>query len=366
MKSPSLVVVGEYYTKMKCVWEELDNINVLLVISTITLEILMFLTSLNKKKGRTKDFLILMIVPLSSVENACSLLHHEESQRMLFSSPAGLENKEGDRTGDSHSTGIFKLIHIDIWGPYKVPTNGKFRNITPNEFIRKKKRVYEHLRVLGCFAMVKNPSRTVDKFDPKDYQETFAPVAKMVRVRSLLAISALKGCDTCEMDVSNAFLYGDLMEDVYMKPPLGYVGRGRSTTRGISRVELTLPEPEPEPDKAYQGTLLSIDNSEEDCYHNKHMCIFTADMVNIFESFKIIYQGKTFWVRAKEVPGWSPKFEEQLDEDSEPEDDIFEDKPNTDNSEEEFEAKNVVSDTVFDDGSVKPFVVKNSSGNKDK
>nr|GEY42236.1 DIE2/ALG10 family [Tanacetum cinerariifolium] len=113
------------------------------------------------------------------------------------------------------------------------------------------------------------------------------------------------------------------------------------------------------------GTLLSIDNSEEDCYHNKRMRIFTADMVNIFKSFKIIYQGKTFWVRAKEVPGWSLEFEEQLDEDSEPEDDIFGgvDKPNTDNSEEEFEDENVVLDTMFDDGSVKPSVVKNSSGN---
>nr|GFC95679.1 DIE2/ALG10 family [Tanacetum cinerariifolium] len=52
--------------------------------------------------------------------------------------------------------------------------------------------------------------------------------------------------------------------------------------------------------------------------------------------------------------------------DSEPEDDIFGgvDKPNTDNSEEEFEDENVVSDTMFDDGSVKPSVVKNSSGNQ--
>ncbi|GJV60549.1 cysteine-rich receptor-like protein kinase 8 [Tanacetum coccineum] len=28
---------------------------------------------------------------------------------------------------DSHDVNIFDLIHIDIWGPYKVPTNGKFR-----------------------------------------------------------------------------------------------------------------------------------------------------------------------------------------------------------------------------------------------
>ena len=28
---------------------------------------------------------------------------------------------------ESHSTSVFDLIHIDVWGPYKVPTEGRFR-----------------------------------------------------------------------------------------------------------------------------------------------------------------------------------------------------------------------------------------------
>ncbi|GKE39007.1 retrovirus-related pol polyprotein from transposon TNT 1-94 [Tanacetum coccineum] len=164
---------------------------------------------------------------------------------------------------ESHSTDVFELIHIDIWGPYKVPTNGKFRyfltivddyskgtwiyllekksdsfealksfsqgivhqtscvdrpqqngrverkhkhvldaaralrfhsklplkfwgdcvttatylinrlpssvigNVTPYEMLLKKKPDYTSLRVFGCLAMVSNPSRTADKFDPR-------------------------------------------------------------------------------------------------------------------------------------------------------------------------------------------------------
>nr|GEV64818.1 retrovirus-related Pol polyprotein from transposon TNT 1-94 [Tanacetum cinerariifolium] len=61
-----------------------------------------------------------------------------------------------------------------------------------------------------------------------DYEENFALVAKMVTLRALLAIAAMTGWDTCQMDVSNAFLHGDLTEEVYMQMPQGYVGKGEN------------------------------------------------------------------------------------------------------------------------------------------
>ena len=55
-----------------------------------------------------------------------------------------------------------------------------------------------------------------------DYDETFAPVARMEAIRILIAFATFMGFKLYQMDVKSAFLNGDLKEKVYVKQPPGF------------------------------------------------------------------------------------------------------------------------------------------------
>ena len=73
---------------------------------------------------------------------------------------------------------------------------------------------------IGCKWISKTkflPDRSIDKHRARlvvlgchqqyriGFAETFAPVAKLITARTLLAVAVMENWITCEMDVSNAF-----------------------------------------------------------------------------------------------------------------------------------------------------------------
>eukprot|EP00253_Pinus_taeda_P004550 PITA_04550 len=60
-----------------------------------------------------------------------------------------------------------------------------------------------------------------------DYEETFAPTAKMSTIRLVLTLAAQFNWKVHQMDVKSAFLNGDLQEEVYMTQPPGFKVAGQ-------------------------------------------------------------------------------------------------------------------------------------------
>ena len=105
----------------------------------------------------------------------------------------------------------------------------------------------EHLplgkKALGCkwiFTIKYNSDGTIERYKARlvvlgnhqeegiDYMETFAPVARMTTVRLFLDIAVKENQEVHQMDVHNAFLHGDLHEEVYMKLPPGFRDKGET------------------------------------------------------------------------------------------------------------------------------------------
>ncbi|CAL9019344.1 unnamed protein product [Prunus brigantina] len=89
---------------------------------------------------------------------------------------------------------------------------------------------------------LKNKARLVAKgYSQKpgiDFNETFAPVARLDTIRILVALAAQKGWKLFQLDVKSAFLNGVLHEEVYVDQPPGFVIKDKED--GVYRLKKAL------------------------------------------------------------------------------------------------------------------------------
>lgn len=92
-------------------------------------------------------------------------------------------------------------------------------------------------RAIPCkwvYRIKTNADGSIDKFKARlvikgfsqqkgvDFDQTFNPIARSFTIRTLLSVAANENMKLVQIDVSTAFLYGNLKETILMKQPEGY------------------------------------------------------------------------------------------------------------------------------------------------
>jgi len=109
--------------------------------------------------------------------------------------------------------------------------------------------------VVGCrwiFSIKVGPDGTIDRLKARlmakgytqifglDYGDTFSPVTNMAYVRLFIATVVLQKWSLYQLDVKNAFLNGDLQEEIYMEKPPGFVAQGEVFWIGMSSSQILI------------------------------------------------------------------------------------------------------------------------------
>nr|GEV80603.1 Gag-Pol polyprotein [Tanacetum cinerariifolium] len=118
---------------------------------------------------------------------------------------------------DSMQEELHQFDQLDVWELVDIPL---CKNVINMKWLWKNKSDEEN-------TVIRNKSRLVAKGyaqkEGVDFEESFAPVARLEVVRLFIAYVAHKSFTVYQMDVKTTFLYSPLKEEVYVNQPVGFV-----------------------------------------------------------------------------------------------------------------------------------------------
>jgi hypothetical protein len=109
-----------------------------------------------------------------------------------------------------------QIENNDTWELVPRPTN---KNVLGSKWVYKNN-MNEQGNILRSKARL--VCKGYDQIEGLDFDETFAPIARLEAIRIFLAYACHKNFKVYQMDVKSAFLNGDLKEEVYMEQPEGF------------------------------------------------------------------------------------------------------------------------------------------------
>ncbi|GJZ83011.1 retrovirus-related pol polyprotein from transposon TNT 1-94 [Tanacetum coccineum] len=112
---------------------------------------------------------------------------------------------------------LLQFKRLDVWVLVPAPDNIKPLTL---KWLFKNKHDEENTVIRNKTRLVVRGYRQEEGID---FEESFAPVARMEAIRIFLAYAAHKSFIVFQMDVKTAFLHGTLKEDVYVCQPEGFI-----------------------------------------------------------------------------------------------------------------------------------------------
>nr|GEW20391.1 ribonuclease H-like domain-containing protein [Tanacetum cinerariifolium] len=163
----------------------------------------------------------------------------------------------------------------------------KITNLPPNRKAIGNKWIYK-IKYKSSGDIDRYMARLVVKgFNKKegiDFDETFSPVVKMSTVKCVIALSVTNNWHLFQLDVNNAFLYGDLDEDIYTTIPKGFASKDNKNK--VCKLVKSLYGLNQDPRK-YNEKLVSVLKENGFVQSNNDHTLFTKSNSNKFIAFLV-------------------------------------------------------------------------------